>query len=244
MTDFSSLERIGIPPNKRRAAHHHNQQPPPKGVNYSHCTVGTETTSFSDDGEEPDVLLDEPFSTGAFRIDDLFNSLVGDDDDDQEEEADEPDSVSMAAIRTSLMDGDNSLEFLVDGLPREIIVLGEEALETEEEVTDVHQRLRIAETLVSTYRDKMNSTEAMTDNLQEYLAQAQTYAEDVLADRDELLREIETLHQEEQSRMDKLMFLKVIMASSLCYYLCGGSPVILTYSVGFFLMADTLSTLV
>ena len=222
---------------------------PNKGVNVSHCcTVGTETTSFSDDGEESEGVEPQQdellFSTGAFRIDDLLH-LVGDDDED-----DERDSVSMAAIRTSLIDGDDhSFDFIADGLPREIIVLEDEeedtAMETREgNVTDVSQRLRIAETLVRTYRDKMRSTEDMTDNLHEFLIKAQTYAEDVLADRDELLREIETMHEEEQLRMDKLLLLKVLMASSLCYYVCGGSPALLTYSVGFFLLVDTLSTLV
>jgi hypothetical protein len=196
------------------------------GVNFSYCTVGTETTSFSEDGDEHD----EPFSTGAFRIDDLLNIVDGED------------SLSEAAIRTSFIDCDASLEFLAEGLPREIIVLDEGVLEAEG-VTDVHQRLRIAETLVMTYKAKMQSTENMADNLHEYLRQAQTYAEDVLADRDELLREIENMHEEEQSRMDQLMFLKVIMASSLCYYICGGSPMILTYSVGLYLVADTLNSI-
>ena len=220
-------------------------------MNVSHCcTVGTETTSFSDEGDGDEYEGVEPlFSTGAFRIDDLLR-LVGDDND---EDNDERDSIagSMAVIRTSssLLDGDDhSFDFMAEGLPREIIVLEEgddNAMETREgNVTDVSQRLRIAETLVRTYRDKMRSTEDMTDNLHEFLIKAQTYAEDVLADRDELLREIETMHEEEQLRMDKLLLLKVIMASSLCYYVCGGSPAILTYSVGFFLLVDTLSTLV
>lgn len=200
------------------------------GVNFSYCTVGTEATSFSEDGDEHDAPY-EPFSSGVFRIDDLFSV------------EDEQDSLSMAVMRTSVVDGDNSVDFVAEGLPREIVVVGEDVLDVEEDI-DVHQRLRIAETLAQTYKAKVQSTETMADNLTEYLRQAQVYAEDVLADRDELLREIESMQDEEQSRLDQLMLLKVIMASSLCYYVCGGSPMILTVSVGLFLAVDALNTLV
>jgi len=198
-----------------------------KAMSFSHSTVGTETTSFSEDGDENDMVY-EPFSTGVFRIDDLYS---------------EEDSTSNAAIRTSLIDGENSLEFIAEGLPREIIILDDDALESADDA-DIHQRLKIAETLVRTYRAKMQSTENLTDSLHDYLRHAQTYAEDVLADREELLREIEHMQEEEQARMDRLMLFKLIMACSLCYYACGGSPAFLIYSVGLYLVADTLNSFV
>lgn len=202
-----------------------------KGLNFSHCTVGTETTSFSEDGDENDAM-DEPFSTGVFRIDDLLSC------------ADENDSLSVAAPQTgSLGDADTTEMFADQGLPREIVVLDEDALDTDYGTDDIHQRLRIAQALAKSYKAQIQSTEDMTDHLHEHLKQAQNYAEDVLADRDDLLREIATLQNDEQRRMDQYMFLKAAVACSVCYYLCGGSPVVLSFSAGIYLVFDAVNTL-
>jgi hypothetical protein len=196
-------------------------------ANSSYLTEETEAISFSEEGDE--VLGP---CTGAIVIDDFLYD-------------DEKDSVSVATLRTSLLDGmDEQVTLFSDGIPKEIVVLNEDALSRNDQDCDVHQRLLIAETLAQSYKAKMLSTEDLIDNLHEFLRQAQTYAEDVLADRNELLQQIQEMQEEEQTNLDQRMLLKVIMASSLCYYMCGGSPIFLTSSVILNLLADTVNALV
>ena len=153
-----------------------------QSVNYSYCTVGTETTSFSEDGDEQEQdACDEPFSTGVFRFDDLMS------------DADENDSLSVAAIPTNSLAGAVSEHSIHDFFPREIVVLDDDALEADDPSQDIDERLRVARALAMSYKAQLQSTEEITDYLHEHLKQAQNYAEDVLADRNDLLHEIEEL---------------------------------------------------
>ncbi len=193
-----------------------------KDLNESSCTIETVTTSFSEDVDE--CAEDQYYPNPPLRIDDFLW-------------CDYDDSTSQASVPSILddMEDENS----IDGPPRDIFVLHEDACSIAEE-SDIHQRLHIAETLAYSFKAKMKSTEELTDTLYEYLKQAQTYSEDVLADRNKLLQEIELMQEEEQSQIDQRMFLKLIMASCLCYYMCGGSPFFLTCSVILNLLADAV----
>lgn len=200
-------------------------------ANRSFLTAETYTASFSEEGDEKDHSGP---CIGAIRIDDFL--LVSDD---------EKDSISVVTSRTSLLDCTNDNDVVMpDGIPREIFVLDEDAFSREQEVTDIHQRLLLAETLAQSYKAKMQSTEELTDNLHEYLKQAQTIAEDLLADRNNLLQQVHEMEKEERTHLDQYMLMKVIMASSLCYYMLGGSPIFLTCSVGLNLIADTVNAIV
>ena len=197
-------------------------------ANSSYFTEETDMVSLSEAEGEHD---DGQHCTGAIRICDFLCD-------------DETDSLSFTTFRSSL-EGDMEDEVsLPGGIPREIAVLSQDAPMGRDQVTDVHQRLLIAETLAQTFKAKMQSADDLTDNLHAYLRQAQTYAEDVLADRDELLQQIQEMQENDQAFLDQYMLLKFIMASSLCYYICGGSPILLTCSVFLNLLVDTLNAFV
>lgn len=192
-------------------------------TNLSLFTETTETTtSFSehDDVDDPRVHRLDPF--------------MGESDDD-----DEPDSMSIPSVRTSLDDLDENLP---DGLPGEILVIDEEGTGGEQ-AADIQHRLMIAESLAQTYKAKMKSTEELADSLHEYLAKAQQYAEDVLADRNELLGTIHEMEREEATKSDQTTLMKVVMGFSLLCCMCGGSYSFLMCSVGLFLVSDVVNNL-
>jgi len=195
----------------------------PLQANCSYLTDDTEATSFSEDGDEHEVSLQY---YGACRIDDF---VFGD----------EKDSMFVASMQSSLNDLDEGIRS--EGLPQEIMVIEEDKGSICDEEIDVHDRLKIAETLAQTYKAKIHSTEELTDCLHDYLKQAQAFAEDVLADRNELLQQVQDMQEEEQIRMDQSVPLKVILASSLFYYACGGSPIFLACSVGLSLLFDAVN---
>ena len=187
-----------------------------KHVNADWSIDDTVTTSFSEDFDENDdcgMNSSSSLGVGGFSCHSIKNTLWGDDDDDY-----------------------------LEGLPRDVLVVDEDAM-CMDESKDVYQRLQIAETLAQSLKAKMKSTEQMTDCLHDYLRQAQTYAEDVLADRNELLKEVEAMHEEVQKQMDQQVLLKVLMGSSLCYYMCGGTPFFLTCSVGLSLLVDFMNVI-
>lgn len=197
-----------------------------KDLNESSYYDETVTTSFSDDVDEFGESQDD-FS-GSLRVDTFpFRQ--------------EPILPSHANATPSL-DALEEID-LVEGIPRDVYVIYE-GDHSVDEGSDIHQRLQIAETLVMSFKAKMKSTEALTDTLYEYLRQAQIYADDVLADRNKLLKEMEMMQEEVQSQLDQRILLKVIMALSLFYFLCGGSHFLLTCSVCLNLLVDVLIAVV
>eukprot|EP00429_Kryptoperidinium_foliaceum_P010630 CAMPEP_0176002516 /NCGR_PEP_ID=MMETSP0120_2-20121206/686_1 /TAXON_ID=160619 /ORGANISM="Kryptoperidinium foliaceum, Strain CCMP 1326" /LENGTH=221 /DNA_ID=CAMNT_0017335105 /DNA_START=133 /DNA_END=798 /DNA_ORIENTATION=- len=216
---------------QRNEAQHSMELLPPKLLlSDSYATADTDTTSVSEFSDEYEPVSVPPFSTGAFRLDDFM-----------EEDCNDDDTLSVITRQTSLIEYEEESAGSLP--PQEIVILNEDALEQNETVGDIQQRLKIAETLARSYKEKAESTEELTDALQEHLRQAQDYAESALADRDELLRHVEAMHEEERNRLNQSLMIKVAMASSLFYYLCGGSSAFLVGSVGLNLLSDAWNTL-
>lgn len=198
-------------------------------TNLSLFTETTETTTSFSEQDDMDRRL--------YRIDPSL--------EDSEDE-DEPDSMSIPSARSSLNELDDNLymdDNLPDGVPGEILVIDEEVA-SNDQIVDVNHRLMIAESLAQTYKAKMKSTEELADSLHEYLGKAQQYAEDVLADRNELLSAIHEMETEEKKMNDQSSLMKLVMGFSLLCCLCGGSYSFLMCSVGLFLISDVVNSLV
>jgi len=121
--------------------------------------------------------------------------------------------------------GSNSL---TQNIPLEVVVITDD----EENIPsirghivreDVERRLKKFETLILTYKDKLDSSEHLNSSLHKYLRQTQGYAEDLLSERQELIDIINEMEKEESRRIDQELLLKFMMCSSLALYLLGGS---------------------
>lgn len=96
---------------------------------------------------------------------------------------------------------------------------------------NVERRLKKLETLISSYKDKIASSENLNSSLHKYLGQTQSYAENLLSERQELIDIILEMEREDNRRVDQDLLLKFIMCSSLFLYLLGGSHKFLVATV-------------
>lgn len=96
---------------------------------------------------------------------------------------------------------------------------------------DVERRLQKFESLISSYKNKLKSSENLNTSLHKYLRQTQTYAENLLSERQELIEIIEEMEREDTQRVDQELILKFLMCSSLFLYLFGGSQQFLVATV-------------
>jgi len=96
---------------------------------------------------------------------------------------------------------------------------------------NVERRLKKLETLISSYKDKLASSENLNNSLHKYLGQTQSYAENLLSERKELIDIILEMEKEDNRRVDQDLLLKFIMCSSLFLYLLGGSHKFLVATV-------------
>jgi len=96
---------------------------------------------------------------------------------------------------------------------------------------DVERRLKKFEILIVSYKDKLKSSENLNSSLHKYLRQTQSYAENLLSERQELVDIINEMEKEDIRRFDQELLLKFIMCSSLFLYLFGGSHQFLVATV-------------
>ena len=96
---------------------------------------------------------------------------------------------------------------------------------------DVERRLQKFETLITSYRSKLDSSEHLNNSLHKYLRQTQNYAENLLSERQELLDIINEMEKEEIKKVDQDLLLKFMMCSSLFLYMFGGSHQFLVATV-------------
>jgi hypothetical protein len=114
-----------------------------------------------------------------------------------------------------------------DGIPTEVTVFHHAAASflnssTESGETDL-RKFQMYETLLASYKDKLEWSERLNNSSYEYLRETQRYAEDLLAQREELVAVIEQIENDENRRNDQELLLKGITCSSLLFYLAGGS---------------------
>jgi hypothetical protein len=92
-------------------------------------------------------------------------------------------------------------------------------------------KIKMYENLVSIYRQKIKSSEQLTDTLNDYLRQTQGYADDLLEQRKELVETIEQLEHDEERRNDQETLCLAITFFSLIVYFLGGSHQFLVAAV-------------
>lgn len=163
---------------------------------------------------------------------------------------DEDISKSVLSKSSSIVSAERSAPALPAGIPSEVLVIRDhsetsvrgafvwsDSPETEDNRLDLYQKL------LASYREKMQSTSEENDTLHEFLRQTQSYAEDLLNQREELIQAMEELEEDVSQRNDQELLLKVIMLFSLLMYLSGGSPEFLVASVGLQLFATLVNLL-
>eukprot|EP00980_Cylindrotheca_fusiformis_P004299 scaffold918_cov126-Cylindrotheca_fusiformis.AAC.78 len=99
--------------------------------------------------------------------------------------------------------------------------------EQEENPSSMQERLECAETLIKSFRETIHSNEHLVDSLYLTLTETREQAQNLLADRNELLQAIDLLHaeQEDHAKEERITqpkyFMKLAMTISLLLYLSG-----------------------
>jgi len=146
-----------------------------------------------------------------------------------------PASVGAVSLQTesteqsyTMSDDFGGSKSLTQDIPLEVVVITDD----EENIPsirghivreDVERRLKKFESLILTYKDKLRSSESLNATLHKYLRQTQSYAENLLSERQELIDIINEMDKEETRRVDQELLLKFMMGSSLAVHLLGGS---------------------
>lgn len=105
------------------------------------------------------------------------------------------------------------------------------------------QKLHMYENLLASYREKIKSSEDLTDTLHEYLRQTQGYAEDLLSQRQELVESIEEMEREDNQRSDLETLCLAVTFCSLVVYLSGGSHEFLVAAVMLHVVVSVINML-
>jgi hypothetical protein len=158
--------------------------------------------------------------------------------------------LSILTVSTEDTDEDELSEFsLSEDIPLEVVIINDDygavgggkkipsstqgghddnvAFDQEE----MDRRLQMYESVISSYKHKLKSSENLNQNLEKFLKQTQGYAENLLSDRQELITVIEDIEKEDNLRVDQDLMMKFILCSSLLFNLFGGSHLFLTGAV-------------
>jgi len=90
----------------------------------------------------------------------------------------------------------------------------------------IQERLKLAETLIKSYRNTIHSNEHLVDSLHKTLLETQEHAQNLAASRNELLQTVEMLYEERDSEdlervAEPKVYLKMVMGASLFCYALG-----------------------
>jgi len=88
---------------------------------------------------------------------------------------------------------------------------------------EIYDRLKMYESVIVSYKQKLKSSESLNSSLHKYLRQTQEYAENLTSERRELITTVEDLENDDNRRVDQELLMKFISCSSLFFYLLGGS---------------------
>jgi hypothetical protein len=192
--------------------------------NLSQLTHVTEATSHSDQEDVEVTKLPHTYDFVYF-----LNTC------DKEER----DSYPTASIHSKSLLSEPE-DRLPEGMPNEIVVISDSDVSdaSSSEIVDIRNRLKFAETLVASYKAKMESTENLADTLSRYLRKTQDSAE-----RSQLLNTIQDMEKQEKRSNDVNSLLKMMMCLSLFSYFCGRSELFLVASVGAYLMVDVMNAI-
>lgn len=153
------------------------------------------------------------------------------------------------STQQSLTMSDGGSKSLTQTIPLEVVIINDD----EENIPsirghivkeDVERRLRQFETVISSYKNRLKSSEHLNNSLHKYLRQTQGYAENLLSERQELIDIINEMEKEDTKRVDQELLLKFIMCSSLFLYLFGGSHQFLVATVVLQLVVTAVNIIV
>jgi hypothetical protein len=115
----------------------------------------------------------------------------------------------------------------------------------------IEERLKLAETLLESYRNAIQSNEHLVDSLYNTLLETQEQAQNLLVSRNELLKAVDTLYKEKEdvnSETDRIanprIYLKMAMSISLLFYILGmTSEYALVAAVLVYLLEDIMESI-
>jgi predicted RNase H-like nuclease (RuvC/YqgF family) len=156
--------------------------------------------------------------------------IINDSESNNEEEEEETTISKRSSPSTS------SSSFPKDGIPLEVIVINE----YNEQSSSIKGRTQqpqpdhgkadpknimidAYQTLLESYKHKLESSERLNDSLNDYLQKTHKYVEDLVHQRDELLEVVEEIENEESQRNDQELLLKVVVLFTLLVFVSGGS---------------------
>ena len=144
---------------------------------------------------------------------------------------------------------DGGSKSLTQTIPLEVVIVNDD----EENIPsirghivkeDVERRLQQFQTVISSYKNRLKSSEHLNNSLHKYLRQTQGYAENLLSERQELIDIINEMEKEDTRRVDQELLLKFIMCSSLFLYFFGGSHQFLVATVVLQLIVTAVNIIV
>jgi len=150
-------------------------------------------------------------------------------------------ALSRLTCSTEDTDEDESSQFLFsEDIPLEVVIInddygaiggGTKIPSSSFDQEEMDRRLKMYETVISSYKHKLKSSENLNHNLEKFLKQTQGYAEDLLSERQELVTVIEGIEKEDNHRVDQELMIKVMLCSGLLFNLFGGSHLFLIGAV-------------
>ena len=151
-------------------------------------------------------------------------------------------ALSRLTCSTEDTDEDESSQFLFsEDIPLEVVIInddyggavggGTKIPSSSFDQEEMDRRLKMYETVISSYKHKLKSSENLNHNLEKFLKQTQGYAEDLLSERQELVTVIEGIETEDNQKVDQELMIKVMLCSGLLFNLFGGSHLFLIGAV-------------
>ena len=151
-------------------------------------------------------------------------------------------ALSRLTCSTEDTDEDESSQFLFsEDIPLEVVIInddyggavggGTKIPSSSFDQEEMDRRLKMYETVISSYKHKLKSSENLNHNLEKFLKQTQGYAEDLLSERQELVTVIEGIEKEDNQKVDQELMIKVMLCSGLLFNLFGGSHLFLIGAV-------------
>eukprot|EP00539_Tryblionella_compressa_P018760 CAMPEP_0178864702 /NCGR_PEP_ID=MMETSP0747-20121128/4029_1 /TAXON_ID=913974 /ORGANISM="Nitzschia punctata, Strain CCMP561" /LENGTH=261 /DNA_ID=CAMNT_0020531463 /DNA_START=60 /DNA_END=845 /DNA_ORIENTATION=- len=124
---------------------------------------------------------------------------------------------------------------LPEGIPSEIVVYNDgfdEISMKDFAMSKADTRLDMYERLLGSYRQRLQTAERLCQETNRSLLQTQRYAQELLKQRNSLLRAVETMEKAENQYDEHELLLRAIMLFSLVIYLISGSHQFLAVAVG------------
>lgn len=219
---------------------------PRKSSNKVIVSIEDQETLETDDVSEGESDTSNSDWTGSFSgsVGDVLSAALHEDEEaDYGGEADD----EAPSRRQSLSRIPSSIILLEDNLLADGPFTSATAAD-EDHPSSIEERLQGAETLLKSYRETIQSHEHLVDSLHQTLAETREQAQNLFADRNELLQAIDLLHaeNEDHSKDERISsepkyFVKMAMTIGLMLYLSGiASEYALVATVVVYLLEDVL----